>query len=71
MSFRSGNSGRALLFTFILGCFVVDLGEGLLLLGEGIFLCRRYLLLNELGELLIYGSNFISGFTVESQRIAN
>ena len=67
MSFSSGNCGstRVLLFTFILGCFVVDLGEGLVLLvGEGIFLCRRYLLLNGLGELLlIYGSNFFSGFT--------
>lgn len=36
MSFRFGIDGRTLFFTFILGCFVADVGEGLLLRNEGI-----------------------------------
>ena len=35
--FRSGIDGRTLLFTLILGCFVADMGEGLVFLrDEGI-----------------------------------
>lgn len=35
MLFRSGIGGRVLLFTFILGCLDVDVGDGLLLQDEG------------------------------------